>query len=123
MPTRIVHSFIHAFRGIALVFREEFSFRIQLGIGVLVLALAWYLEVRPWEFIVLLLVAVFVLVLELGNSVVERMVDMFRPRLHHAVGDIKDLMAATVLFASIGAMVIGIVILVPYIYVRVVAGL
>lgn len=114
MASRIIHSFIHAFRGIGLVFREELSFRIQTGIGVAALLLAWYLGVRPWEFIVLLLVAVLVLVLELANSVVERMVDLFRPRLHHAVGDIKDLMAATVLFASLGAACIGLVILVPY---------
>ena len=114
MAFRIVHSFTHAFRGIALVFREELSFRIQAAIGVLVLLLAWRVRVREWEFVVLLLVVALVLVLELGNSVVERLIDVFSPRLHHEVADIKDLMAAAVLVASIGAAVIGLVILLPY---------
>jgi diacylglycerol kinase len=62
-----------------------------------------------------------VLVLELMNSIFERMVDILKPRIHHYVEDIKDIMAGTVLVASLGSALIGLLIFWPYI-VRMVAG-
>jgi diacylglycerol kinase len=56
-------------------------------------------------------------VLELLNSVVERFVDVVKPRIHHYAMDIKDIMAAAVFVASLGALIVGIVILGPHVFV------
>ncbi len=105
----------HAIRGIVVVFRSEQSFRIQLVAGAVVVVLAWWFSVRWFEWVVLLLLIGLVLSLELINSIFERIVDTFKPRIHPVVRDIKDMMAAAVLVASVFSLVIGITIFWPYI--------
>ena len=56
----------------------------------------------------------FVLIMELINSVLERLVDSFRSRVHPVVRDIKDIMAAAVFLASLFAAVIGLIIFIPH---------
>ena len=67
-----------------------------------------------WQAVALLLLIVFVLSLELINSILERFVDVFKPRIHPMVEEIKDLMAGAVLIASLGALLVGLLIFVPY---------
>jgi diacylglycerol kinase len=115
-PKSLFKSFNYAFRGVIQVFREEQNFRFQVLLGSLVLILAVWLRVQIWEAVVLILVIVLVLVLELINSIFERLVDVLKPRIHPYVQTIKDIMAATVLIASFGAVVIGILIFGPYLF-------
>jgi diacylglycerol kinase len=77
-----------------------------LGLGI-------YFRVSKSEAVALILVASSVLVLELINSTLERVVDYMKPRLHHYVEVVKDMMAGAVLVASLGAAVIGIIIFYP----------
>lgn len=112
---RLFRSFHYAGRGLFRVFREEQSFRIQILAGILVLILAVFFHVKAWEAVALLLVIMMVLVLELINSVFERVVDVLKPRMHPYVETVKDIMAAVVLISSFGAIVIGILILGPYV--------
>ncbi len=112
--SRLIRSFHYASRGLFRVFKEEQSFRIQVVAGFLVLILALVFYVKVWEAIALLLVIMMVLVLELINSVFERVIDVLKPRMHPYVETVKDIMAAVVLLSSIGAIVIGILILGPY---------
>ncbi len=111
---RLRRSVSYAWKGIRIVFREEQSFRIQVVIGLVVVVAMFALGLRTPEKALLSLAVVFVLVLELMNSIFERMVDMMKPRIHHYVEDIKDIMAGSVLVASIGALLIGASIFWPY---------
>ncbi len=111
---RLLKSFSHAFRGVRVAFQTEQSFRIQIIIAVLLIIVAAWLQIRAAEWIVVLLVTGSVLVLELLNSVLERIMDAFKPRLHPVVHDMKDIMAAVVLIASLFSVAIGLVIFVPY---------
>ncbi len=112
---RLIRSFRYALRGVAHVFREEQSFRVQVVAGLVVLILALYFGIKVWEAVALLLVIIMVLVLELINSVFERVIDILKPRMHPYVETIKDIMAAVVLISSIGAVLIGVLILGPYV--------
>lgn len=114
MPS-LLQSFRHALRGISTAFRTERSFRVQVIAGLLVLALLTMLPLEAWERAILVLVVTLVLVLELVNSSLERLVDLAKPRLHAYAGEIKDVMAGSVLVASIGAIVLGFIILGPHI--------
>ncbi len=107
---KFIKSFVHAFHGLAITYREEQSFRAQLFAGALAAILAVYFKVKSWEAVLLILV----LVLELLNSAIERLIDAAKPRLHIAVQAIKDMMAAAVLIASLGALVIGVIIFYPH---------
>lgn len=108
-------SFSHAFKGLHSVASTEQNFRIQLIAAAAVVALMFILRLSTLEMALLTLAIMLVLVLELMNSIFERMADMLKPRIHHYVRDVKDIMAGTVLIASLGAFLIGLLIFWPYI--------
>lgn len=107
-------SFGHALSGLMVVFASEQSFRLQIVMAVGVLILAIGLGVTNAELIVLLLMIAAVLILELINSIFERVLDAFKPRLHPIVKEAKDMMAAAVLLMSLFAFIIGVLIFYPY---------
>lgn len=113
-PRKLVLSFKFAFRGLRYVIRHEQSFRIHLIIAFLVVVLMVYFKVALWESVALIIAVIMVLVLELINSTFEKMVDILEPRMHPYAQVIKDIMAATVLLASIGATAIGLIVFIPY---------
>jgi len=112
----IKRSFKYAFRGIADVFKKEQNFRIEVFVSLLALAMSIYFKITANHAIAVILVIMFVLVLELINSAFERMVDVLLPRIHEYAKEVKDIMAAMVLIASMFAVVIGILIFWPYIF-------
>jgi diacylglycerol kinase len=107
-------SFSNAWRGLRLAFRTERSFRLQIAAALVILTFIAVFPLEAWERSILLFVTLLVLVLELVNSSIERMVDLAKPRLHEYAGDIKDLMAGAVLLASFFAVMIGALILWPH---------
>ena len=112
---QLKNSFTHALRGVKTVFKQEQSFRIQAFAGIVAVGMSIYFKIGQFEFLLILLMIGFVMSLELINSIIERLVDSHKPRIHPVVKEIKDIMAATVLFASLLAAVIGVVIFYPYI--------
>lgn len=111
---RLLKSFHYASRGIAVAWRYEQSFRIQVAVALVVTLLVFLFGLPLWQAIALILLIILVLTLELINSILERFVDIFKPRLHPMVEEIKDLMAGAVLIASLGALIVGILIFAPY---------
>lgn len=107
-------SFQDAYRGLVYTFRYELSFRIQSILAILALFLAFYFPLRIYERVVIILIVALVLVLELMNSVVERMTDLFKPRIDNAAKIIKDIMAGAVLVAAVVAIIIGWIIFYPH---------
>lgn len=104
----------HALRGVWIVFWAERNFRVHVAAAVLVFVFASLLRVDVWEFILLILLSAAVLILELLNSVIERIADGLKPRLFPIVRDVKDLMAGAVLVAAATATVVGAMIFLPY---------
>lgn len=94
--------------------KHEQNFRIQVivALGVIIAMLAF--RVSRLEAVALMFVIVAVLVLELLNSVVERFIDLLKPRLSQYAQVIKDMMAAAVFLSSLGAIIVGITIFYPY---------
>lgn len=107
-------SFRNAWKGLLLAFKQEQSFRVQLFVALVILILVFLLPLERWERSMLILASGAVLVLELINSVVERFVDMVKPRIHEYARDIKDLTAAAVFIMACTAVVIALIIFWPY---------
>ncbi len=105
----------HAWRGITYTFRHEQNFRIQLFCAMVVLFGMWYFALTKSEMIVVAFLSMFVLILELLNSAIEVFADIVKPRLHVQVQVVKDIMAAMVLLAAVGALCIGAIIFIPHI--------
>ncbi len=106
----------YAWRGLVYVIKNERNFRIELFIALFVIIIAIILKIKSWEFIMTLLMISWVLVAELVNTALERVVDILEPKVHPFARLIKDVMAAAVLFSSIMAIIIGLVIFGPYIF-------
>lgn len=115
---KLIKSFHYASRGFWYVFKQEQNIRLHLLASLCVIILMIYFQVALWQAIILFLVMTMVLVLELINTIFERLTDMLRPRIHYYAEVIKDTMAAAVLVASLGAVIIGILIFAPYIFTR-----
>lgn len=112
---KLARSVKHAFRGLAYVFRYEKNFQNQIVIAIIVTAAMLYFNLVRWERVILFLVIMEVLIMELVNTVVERVVDILKPRVHPYARLIKDLMASTVLISAILALIIGWIIFLPHI--------
>lgn len=106
-----VKSVKHALRGLSDLFIAEQSFRIQVLASVLVLTLVVVLHLEMWERILLLLLVAAVLILEILNTIIERVADAVHPRVSPMVREVKDMMAGAVLLCSIVSAIVGGVIL------------
>ena len=93
---------------------EEQTFKIQVVAGIIVLFLMFYFPLIALERAILILVIILVLGLELINSQIERILDFLQPNHDPKIKRIKDLSASAVLIASLGSIIIGLLILLPY---------
>ncbi|MFH1392303.1 MAG: diacylglycerol kinase family protein [bacterium] len=103
-----------ALRGLIHALRSEQSFRLQIIIAFIVIALAIYFRVPAIKALVLGMAIIIVLSFELVNTMAERIIDLVEPRWQDNIRDIKDVLAAAVLLAAIGSVIIGLVIFLPY---------
>ena len=111
---RLYKSFTYAFRGLFKTLREEQNLQIQSLAGLVVIILGWYFRIKNWEWLILILVIGLVILMEIINSAIERITDVLKPRLDSYVKEIKDIMAAAVMLASIIAVIVGLIIFLPY---------
>jgi len=111
--SREADSFACAFRGIAALLKSEVHARIHLVATVVVIALGWWFEISRGEWIAVVLTTGLVWVAEALNTAIEYVADLAHPDEHPEVKKLKDLAAAAVLFASIVALVVGLLVFWP----------
>jgi diacylglycerol kinase (ATP) len=105
-------SFVNAFSGLFDMLTTEPNAWIHAAVTVLVLSLAWWLRVDQEGFALTIVAVVAVWVAEAFNTVLELMVDMVTSEKYsRAAKRARDIAAAAVLISTIGAIVIGVVIL------------
>jgi diacylglycerol kinase len=112
---KFFESFKYAGRGIAYIFRTERNFRFHVLVGAVIFVLMVYFHVTANQAIFLTYAIGSVLILEIINTVLERVTDILKPRVHPYAAVMKDLMAAAVLIAAMGAIISGVLILGPYV--------
>jgi diacylglycerol kinase (ATP) len=107
-------SFGHAFRGLAFLLRDEHNARIHFAasLGVVVTALA--LGVSRDDWVSLLIAMALVWLAEALNSALEYLCDVAHPEPHPLIGKAKDVAAAGVLLVALAAVVIGVLVFLPY---------
>ena len=93
--------------GLAIVWRNEHSFRSQLRLaGIMLLALVLLRPGWLWA-AVLVSAAVVVLALEMANAALEYLADQVHPDIAPGIAAAKDAAAGAVLLASGGALVVA----------------
>jgi len=111
-----IHSIKNAVHGLVQVAKEEPNFQIQLFIGLFVVIAMIIMDLASWERILLILMTSAVFVLEIFNTVLERLSDALKPRLHPMVKEVKDMMAGAVLLTAITAVTVAVFIFSSYLF-------
>lgn len=111
---RLRASFQAAWRGILRAFALERTFRVMVVCAFIMLILISTIPLSMGERLTILLITGLMLVLELMNTMVERLIDLLKPRLSTYVRDVKDYMAAAVFVAALFTAMIGAMIFIPH---------
>ena len=105
--------FAHTFTGIAHATVADTSFRAQLIVGGIGIALVWYFG-RPLselDLVLMALATLLVLITELQNSAIESALDKLHPGESTRIGRSKDMAGGAVLLAAIFALVVAVVVI------------
>jgi diacylglycerol kinase len=109
----LLKSFSFAFEGLKAAILRGRNFKIQLTIGTLAIILGIILKLNSAEWLDLVIIITLVLILELVNTSIEALVDLVSPEIRERAKLAKDVAAATVLVASIGSIIIGVLLFLP----------
>ncbi|MFK7891854.1 MAG: diacylglycerol kinase [Granulosicoccus sp.] len=96
---RIRMAGVYSFNGLMAALRHEAAFRQELVFAVVLLPLAFLLDIARLERILLISVTALVLVCELLNSAIEAVVDRIGTEHHELSGRAKDMGSAAVLLS------------------------
>ena len=111
--------FAHALRGLRVAMLEENSFTVHLPAALLGVAVGWWLEISLAEWLALVIAITIVLTAELLNTAIEHLARAVTRDDNPQVRNALDVAAAGVLAASIGAAVVGCLILAAHFVSRV----
>lgn len=102
-------SFAHAFQGLGDMIRSEHNAWIHALATILALGLAWWLQIGRIGFVLIVMAIVIVWVAEAFNTVLEIIADLVvGERYSKTVKRAKDIAAAAVLIAVVGAALIAV---------------
>jgi diacylglycerol kinase len=108
-----VSKFRFAISGIGFAFRDQSSFYVHLPCAVVVIGLAWFLQLDVCKFAVLLICIGVVLAAELLNTSVEYLSRAITDQHDEHVRRALDVASGAVLIVSLLAVVVGGMILLP----------
>ena len=86
----------NTWNGLLAAARSEESFRLELVALVLSVPLALLIADEVWQRVALVCAVLFVLVVELLNTALEKLSDHVSPETHPGIGRIKDMASAAV---------------------------
>jgi len=107
----VARSFDHAYRGLIYAVRTQRNMRAHVVIAALVLVGSLLVGVSKLELAGLVLVILLVFITELFNTALEFAVDLVTKEYHPLAKLAKDISAGAVLVSSVGAVLIGYLIL------------
>ena len=88
-------------KGITTAFRLEAAFREEVLLAAVLLPLACWLQVDPFERVLMIAAVLLVLIVELLNSAIEAVVDRVGTEHHELSGRAKDMGSAAVFISML----------------------
>ena len=111
---RRLKSFSYALQGLAHLLRTQPNARVHLLAALLVCGAGMVVGLSRAEWLWIVVAIVLVWSAEAFNSALEQLADVLHPEQHPGIGRAKDMAAAAVLIAAVGAAVIGMLVFVPH---------
>jgi diacylglycerol kinase (ATP) len=105
-----------AMRGALLLVRTEGSIKVQAIIMLIVTGAGIYYNISATEWMLQVFAIGLVLGVEGVNTAIEKLSDYVQPQFDSKIGFIKDISAGAVMWVSIAASIIGLIIYLPKIF-------
>lgn len=109
-----IRSFGYAWKGWKACVGKEQNLNSHLITSVIVIGLGVFFDITRTEWLAVVICIGLVLAAEIFNTAIERLVDLVSPQRHPLAGEVKDLAAGAVLVCAIAAMIVGLIIFIPY---------
>ena len=116
--TSRIAAFGHAFRGWGYVLQTQHNAWIHSLVATVVIVLGLWLGLPPRDWALLVLAIAMVFTAEFINTSIEAVVDLASPEKHPLAKVGKDVGAAAVLVAALSAVLIGLLILGPPLWLK-----
>ena len=111
----MINKFYVAFVGLVSSLKDR-SIQIQYVLAILACIVAWMIGCNYYEWLAVLLCIGLVIVAEILNTCIEKLCDLYSTEKNEKIKYIKDLAAGGVLFASLIALTVGILIFVHQLF-------
>ncbi len=111
----MINKFYVAFVGLVSSLKDR-SIQIQYVLAILACIAAWMIGCNYYEWLAVLLCIGLVIVAEILNTCIEKLCDLYSTEKNEKIKYIKDLAAGGVLFASLIALTVGILIFVHHLF-------
>lgn len=103
----IIDSFNFAVSGIIIALKTEKNMKIHYAIAIGVIILSLFFDFSRVEFLLLLFSITLVVVAEMVNTAIERVIDLITQDYHPLARLVKDVAAGAVLIAAINSIIVG----------------
>ncbi len=115
-PTSWLESLNCAIEGILWAAKSERHVRYHFFAALAVVFLALFFKITALEFFLLVLAAILVIFAELMNTAIEAVVDLVTDEYHELAKLAKDVSAGAVLVTSVGAVILGYLVLSGHVF-------
>ncbi len=116
MGNRLFRRFKFAFMGLKTMLKKDMHVLSHMIVTVLVIILGLFFNLDRIEWLFITSAVFAVLVTEVMNTGVEYTVDLVTENFHEYAKAAKDVSAAAVLLSCIYAVIIGLIVFIPYVF-------
>lgn len=116
MSRRLRSSFHYAIEGVKYVLKTQPNMKIHTCVGTLAVLAGFFFHISQAEWLALVIVIGFVLILEVVNTAVETLVDLYTEEYHELAKASKDTAAGAVLLMAVVSVVVGLIIFGPKVW-------
>jgi len=107
----LVRKFKPAISGMNYIIKDK-SIMIQFFIGFITILLSLFLRFKVFELILVLFLISFIIALEIINTAIENLCDLYSLEYNERIKKIKDIMSAVILFSGLIAVIIFILLII-----------
>lgn len=94
---RIIKATQYSSKGLRAAFQHEAAFRQEIWLALVMIPVAFFVDVEQWQRVLMVCSVLLVMVVELLNTAIEAVVDRIGPEFHELAGRAKDTGSAAVM--------------------------
>jgi diacylglycerol kinase len=114
---KFIAGFSYAFQGLGYAFRTQRNIRVHATIAIVAIIVGLVLHISALEFAMVFIAITGVFSAEMFNTVIELSIDLSSPDYHPLAKIAKDVAAGTVLLSAFLAIIIGLFVFGPHLWI------